>query len=113
MGNSTTRLFLSPRFPTNPASKNALMAIRKQVFKKTHESLRPDLLPVLQVKAHELRGVSTSMSFNHNLSLQMVIEAAQGRCQSVFVSHYLKDISLAYENCHTLGPLLMAGTVIT
>ena len=113
VGNSTNRLFVSPRFPTNPASKNALTAITKQVIKEAHESLRPDLIPVLKVKAHELRGVSTSMSFKHNLSLQAVIEAAQWRCQSVFASHYLKDISLDYENCRTLGPLLMAGTVIT
>ena len=85
----------------------------KQLIREAHQTLRPDLIPVLKVKAHELRGVSTSMSFHHNLSLSSVIEAAQWRCHSVFASHYLKDIALDYDHCRTLGPLIMAGTVIT
>ena len=113
VGKNMSRLFVSPRYPTNPASKNALTAMTKAVIKEAHESLRPDLIPVLKVKVHELRGVSTSMSFHHNLSLTAVLEAAQWRCHSVFASHYLKDVSLVYEDCRTLGPLLMAGSVIT
>ena len=113
VGNNMNRLFVSPKKPTNPASKNALTSLTKAVIKEAHESLLPDLIPILKVKTHELRGVSTSMSFHHNLSLQAVIEVAQWRCQSVFASHYLKDISLSYDDCCTLGPLLMAGTVIT
>ena len=113
VGDNMSRLFVSPRFPKNPASKNALTSMTKAVIREAHESLRPDLVPILKVKAHELRGVSTSLAFERNLSLQKVMEAAQWRCHSVFASHYLKDISFNYDDCRTLGPLLVAGSVIT
>ena len=113
VGPNMGRLFVSPRKPTNPASKNALTSMTKDVIREAHVALCPDLLPILKVKTHELRGVSTTMAFNKNLSLQAVMEAAQWRCNSVFASHYLKDIALTYEDCRTLGPLLVAVTVIT
>ena len=113
VGRNMSRLFVSPRKPTNPASKNALTSLAKQVIREAHENLRPDLLPVLKVKTHELRGVSTTLAFKKNLSLKSVMEAAQWRCHSVFASHYLKEIAFNYDDCRTLGPLLMAGTVIT
>ena len=111
--NNVSRLFVSPRFPKNHASKNALTSMTKAVIREVHESLRPDLLPILKVKIHKLRGISTTLAFEKNLSLQKVMEAAQWRCHSVFASHYLKDISFDYDDCRTLGPLLVAGSVIT
>ena len=113
VGNNAKRLFVSPRFPTNAASKNALASLTKTVIREAHENLRPDLLPLLKVKMHELRGVSTTLAFKENLSLKAVMEAAQWRCHSVFASHYLKDIAYDYTDCRTLGPLLAAGSVIT
>ena len=113
VGNNMSRLFVSPRKPSNPASKNALASMVKDVIREAHVSLRPDLLPVLKVKAHELRAVSTSLAFKKNLSLQSVMEAAQWRCSSVFASHYLKEVAFDYDTCRTLGPLLAAGPVIT
>ena len=113
VGPDMKHLFVSPRKPTRPSSKNALTSILKEVIKEAHEQLRPDLIPLLKVKSHELRAVSTSVAFAHNLSLQSVMEAAQWRCSSVFASHYLKDISFEYSDCRTLGPLLAAGAVIT
>ena len=112
VGERMDRLFVSPRNPRRPASKNALTCLIKRAIREAHESLRPDLMPILKVKTHELRAVSTSVSFEHNLSLRAVMEAAQWRCNSVFAAHYLKDISYVYGECRTLGPLVVAGTVI-
>ena len=113
VGPNMNRLFVSPRHPDRPASKNALSFFIRDVIREAHVELRPDLVPVLKVKTHELRAVSTSLAFKHNLSLQSVMEAAQWRCNSVFASHYLKDVSFVYNNCRTLGPLLVAGSVVT
>ena len=113
VGPNMNRLFVSPRHPARPASKNALSCFIRTAIKEAHVDLCPDLLPVLKVKPHELRAVSTSVAFEHNLSLQSVMEAAQWRCNSVFASHYLKDISFVYNDCRTLGPLLVAGSVVT
>ena len=107
------RLFVSPRCPTKPASKNALTFLIKSVIKEAHTDLRPDLIPILKVKSHELRAVSTSVAFTYNLSLNSVMQAAQWRCNSVFASHYLKEVAFVYNDCRTLGPLLVAGTVVT
>ena len=106
-------LFVSPRKPSRPASKNALTFLIKLVIREAHESLCPEFLPLLKVKTHELRAVSTSVAFRHSLSLDSVMEAAQWRCRSVFASHYLKDVSFEFDNCRTLGPLIVAGNVIT
>ena len=113
VGQNMSRLFVSPRHPNSPASKNALTNLTKDLIREAHESLQPEMLPILKVKAHELRGVSTTLAFKKNLSLKTVMEAAQWRCHSVFASNYLKDVALSYDDCRTLGPLLMAGTVIT
>ena len=113
VGPNMFQLFVSPRTPTRPASKNALTCLIRLVITEAHESLCPELLPILKVKSHELRAVSTSVAFKHNLSLDAVMEAAQWRCHNVFAAHYLKEVSFEYADCRTLGPLLVAGTVIT
>ena len=105
-------LFVSPRYPTRLSSKNGLTNLIKIVIREAHKSLCPELLPILKVKTHELRAVSTSVAFSVNLSLDSVMQAAQWRCKSVFALYYLKDVSFQYENCCTLGPLVIAGLVI-
>ena len=112
VGKQIKRIFVSPRNPNRPASKNAIAYFLKTLVIEAHASLRPDLLPLLKVKPHEVRAVGTSISFKHNLSLESVMEAAQWRCNSVFASHYLKEISYEYEECRTLGPFVAAGSVI-
>ena len=106
------RLFVSPRCPTRACSKNAMSFFIRSIIREAHASLAPECLPILRVTPHQLRAVSTSLSFAHNLSLENVMEAAQWRCESVFALHYLREISVSYENCRTLGPLVAAGTVI-
>ena len=112
VGPNMSRLFVSPRNPRRPSSKNAISFFIKELVREAHRSLCPELMPIFKVKIHELRAVSTSVSFAHNLSLESVMNAAQWRCNSVFASHYLKEVSIEYENCRTLGPLIVAGTVI-
>ena len=112
-GPDMKNLFVSPRSPSRPASKNAIAYLVKSAIREAHEWLGSDMLPILKVKSHELRAVSTSVAFEYNLSLNSVMEAAQWRCNSVFASHYLKEVSFNYDECRTLGPLVVAGSVIT
>ena len=111
--NNVNRLFISPRNPSRQCSKNGISHFIKTLIKDAHSVLKPELLPILKVKAHEVRAVSTSVLFAHTLSLQSVMEAAQWRCNSVFASNYLKDVSIQYEECCTLGPFVAAGTVVS
>ena len=70
------------------------------------------ILPSLRVKAHDTRGVATSLNFMKILSLDKVVEAASWRTNSVFASHYLKDVEIVYENCRALGHFIAAGNQI-
>ena len=111
-GMEATSLFLAPSNPSRGASKNALSYMLRSLIREAHVNLNPELLPMFKANVHEVRAVGTSLAFAHNMSLDTVIEAAQWRCNSVFASHYLKEIAIQYENCCTLGPLVTAGIVI-
>ena len=108
-----SNLFLAPKCLARVASKNALSYLIKLVVKEAHEALEPEYLKLFKVKMHEVRAVATSLSFSHNLSIESVMEAAQWRSQSVFASHYLKDVSIQYNDCRALGPFVAAGTIIS
>ena len=105
-------LFLAPKDPTRAASKNGISYMLKSLIKEAHERVSPESMKHFKVKTHETRAVSTSLAFAHNLAIDSILEAAQWRSNSVFASHYLKDVALQYEECCSLGPLVVAGTII-
>ena len=105
-------LFLAPRDTTRVASKNALGYLMKSTIVEAHKEVSPETLKVCKARVHDVRGVGTSLAFAHNLSIESVLEAAQWRSDSVFTGHYLKEVSIQYESCRTLGPMVAAGTVI-
>ena len=79
---------------------------------EAHKEVSEESIKLCRVKSQEVRAVSTSLAFAHNLSIETVVEAAQWRSNSVFASHYLKEVALHYENCKALGPIVSAGTII-
>ena len=109
---SVRNLFLAPSNPSRSASKNGIAYLLKSVIKEAHEKADPESLKLYKVMIHEIRAVSTSLAFAHNLSIDSVIEAGQWRSNSVFASHYLKEVALRYDECCALGPIVVAGTVI-
>ena len=84
----------------------------KSTIVEAHKEVSPETLKVCKARVHDVRGVGTSLAFAHNLSIESVLEAAQWRSDSVFTGHYLKEVSIQYESCRTLGPMVAAGTVI-
>ena len=106
-------LFLAPKNTARPASKNGLAYYLKTTVVEAHKEASEETLRVCKVRSQEVRAVSTSLAFTHNLSIDSVIEAAQWRSNSVFASHYLKEVSLQYDNCRSLGPIVAAGTIIS
>lgn len=105
-------LFLAPKNSNRPASKNALAYYLRATVLEAHKEVSEESLKLYRVKSQEVRAVSTSLAFAHNLSIETVVEAAQWRSNSVFASHYLKEVALHYENCKALGPIVSAGTII-
>ena len=102
------RLWVSPRRPSHAMSKNAVSFFLREVIHAAGVS-RPE---VGSVRAHEIRGVSTSVAFHRNWSVSAVLESANWSSSSVFSSFYLHDIQHEYDGIRSLGPFVAAGSRI-
>ena len=102
------RLWVSPRRPSRAMSKNAVSFFLREVIHAAGAS-RPE---VGSVRAHEIRGVSTSVAFHRNWSVSTVLESATWSSSSVFSSFYLRDIQHEYDGIRSLGPFVAAGSRI-
>ena len=102
------RLFVSPRRPSRAMSKNAVSFFLREVISAAGAA-RPQ---VGSLRAHEVRGVSTSVAFHRNWSVTSVLESATWASSSVFSSFYLRDIQHEYDGLLSLGPFVAAGSRI-
>ena len=102
------RLFVSPRWPSRALSKDAVSFFLRDVITAAGAA-RPE---VGSVRAHDIRGVSTSVAFHHNWSVSTVLESATWSSSLVFSSFYLRDIQHEYDGIRSLGPFVAAGSRI-
>ena len=102
------RLFVSPRCPTRTLSKKAVSFFLRDVISSAGAS-RPE---VGRLRAHNIRGVSTSVAFHRNWSVPAILESATWSSSSVFSSFYLHDLQHKYDGLLSLGPFVAAGTRI-
>ena len=107
--NRPRNLFISPRNPQRPISKNAIsFFLRETIAEAGALAEGGGRWP----RAHSIRGVGSSVSFWSNRSMAKVLEAATWKSNTVFTSFYLKDVEFIFENCRSLGPFVSAGQVI-
>ena len=102
------RLFVSPRRPTRPLSKNAVSFFLREVISAAGAA-RPQ---VGSLRAHEVRSVSTSAAFHRNWLVSSVLESATWASSSVFSLFYLRDIQHEFDGLLSLGPFVAAGSRI-
>ena len=65
------------------------------------------------VRAHDIRGVSTSVAFHRNWSVSSILEAATWRTNSVFAAFYRRDLQHEFYDIRSLGPFVAAGEQIS
>ena len=106
---SKRRLFVSPSCPTRAMSKNAVSFFLCEVIHGT-EASRPE---VGSVRAHDIRGVSTSVAFHRNWLVSAVLDAATWSSSSVFTSFYLRDLQHEFQGLRSFGPFVAAGSRIS
>ena len=119
-------LFVSPRAPSRPLSKNALSFFIRVVISEAY-SLADVPLPSVSLpssssassscslsslRAHGVRGVATSLAFRHIAPLSFVPEAAAWSSSTVFISFYLTDVQFSSSRGFSLGPVVAAGSVV-
>ena len=102
------RLFVSPRRPTRPLSKNAVSFFLRDMISSA-EASRPE---VGRLRAHDIHCVSTSVAFHRNWSVSAVLEFTTWNSSSVFSSFYLRDLQHEYDGLLSLGLFVAAGTRI-
>ena len=124
-------LFVSPRSPSCPLSKNALSFFLREVISQASSpssssassstashsvpsssssgSPRPSSS---SFRAHSVRGVAASVAFVRNAPLSSVLAAATWSSSSVFTSFYLKDVQFSSPRGFSLGPVVAAGAVV-
>ena len=100
---SRRRLFVSPSCPTRAMSKNAVLFFLRSVVHGAE---------VGPGRAHDIRGVSTSVAFHRNWSVSTVLDAATWSSSSVFTSFYLRDLQHEFQGLRSLGPFVAAGSRI-
>ena len=102
-------LFVSPRSPSCPISKNVVSYFLRWVISEAGD-VRVDVAAPL--RAHSVRGVATSVSFLQNWSISRVLEATSWRSNSGFASFYFCDISYVFEGLRSFGPFAAAGNIV-
>ena len=98
------RLFVSPKNPKRSMSKNAMSFYLRQLIVDSGavSSTRPP-------RAHDIRGIATSLNYYSNLSLTSLMQVATWKSKRVFASRYLKEVSATQDNIQQFGPLVVAG----
>ena len=102
-------LFVSPRCRQKAISKNALSYFLRETISGAG-ALREG--EGQSLRAHSIRGISTSLIFKKNWSTKQVLQAATWRSTSVFSSFYLRDVAYTWDSCKSLGPFVSAGQVL-
>ena len=102
-------LFLGCANRLKPISKNAISYLIRETIREAHRSQPEREYHRDEIRAHSIRGIATSLHFMKNKSLSSVLEAATWKGNSIFVSHYLKDVQTTYGHCSALGPIIAVG----
>lgn len=111
-GTRPRNLFLSVKCPSRPMSKAAISFFLRDTIKSAHASFPDSTCPEIKVRAHDIRGIATSMLMRKNCSVPTILRAARWRTHSVFADHYLRDIVRQEGDVFTLGPVVAAGHIV-
>ncbi|MPC82668.1 hypothetical protein E2C01_077347 [Portunus trituberculatus] len=109
---NSRNLFLAVRCPSRPMSKGAISFFLQDIIKSAHASFPDSNCRELKVRAHDIRGIATSMLLWKNCPVPTILRAACWRTPSVFDDHYLREILRHEGDIFTLGLVVAAGHVV-
>lgn len=106
------QLFLSVKDSSRPMSKRAISFFLRETIQQAHASCPNDLCTLLKVRAHDIRGIATSMLVWKNAPMSSILDAACWKTRSVFADFYLRDIQRQEGDVIALGPIVSAGDIV-
>ena len=71
-----------------------------------------DLSALANIRAHEVRALSTSWADFNLVPTEQIMSAAYWRSNSVFSSFYLRDMASHQDGIYALGPIVAAQQVV-
>ncbi|XP_068233502.1 uncharacterized protein [Palaemon carinicauda] len=99
-------LFVSTGKTKKKISKNTISFWLRQVIIQAYS--RVGLSVPGKPRAHDVRGLSTSLAFEKNMSVAQVLRAGTWSNQSTFTAHYLKDCTRRSLDGFSIGPVISA-----
>ena len=106
-----TRLFL-PIKGNKDISKDTISRWISYTVKLAYRKLTKRDISFLQIKAHEVRALSSSWAFFDKVPLNDILQAAVWNSSSTFAKFYLRDMSQQAQNLQSLGPIVVAQKVV-
>ena len=106
-----TRLFL-PIKGKQDISKSSISRWISYTIKLAYRKLTNRDFPFLEIKAHEVRALSSSWAFFDKVPLNEILKAAVWNQSSTFAKFYLRDMSQQLQNLHHLGPVVVAQKLV-
>ena len=103
-----TSLFMAPSDTSRDLSKNAISFLLRDTIIKA-KAVYEDGGPV---RAHDVRGIATSMAFKLNASISDIMDAATWKSLSTFANFYFRDIAYSSKGWKALGLFVAAGSVV-
>ncbi len=84
-----------------------------ETIKRGHEPLSVDLSPFLRLRVYDICGITTYILLWKNKSLSTILDVACWKTPSVFADHYLKDFQRMKGDFFVLGPVVVAGDIVS
>ena len=84
----------------------------KQLILEAYKHSSSDDLRLFQAKPHEVRALSSSWALFCRSSFESVMAAAQWRSHNTFTGTYLRDCTFIRNGMRTLGPVVVAQSVV-
>jgi hypothetical protein len=109
---TSRRLFVSTIAPYSGVTTTTLSKWIKEAVKLSYAQDASDDRQHAQIRAHDLRGMATTLAFNNNATLTEVMRAASWKRHTTFSDFYLKDLTSINDGLRSLGTLSVARRVI-
>ena len=77
----------------------------QQAVKTAYTDASDEEAALVNVRAHDLRGVAASWNLHQSIPIGDILRAAQWRCHNTFTSYYLRDLSQQEDDILRLGPI--------
>ncbi|CAG2239796.1 unnamed protein product [Mytilus edulis] len=105
---SNSRLFIPIKKGISDLSVKTISTWICKCISLAYGSSKAELLNSFNVKAHDVRGISTSWALFNSASLEEVLSAGFWRNENSFISHYLQSMATFAESLYSLGPIVSA-----